>query len=62
MAAVVAAQMALCCMVDQRDAAELAYRNMAAGKAEDASRKTSSVLQENDLLVFFKAKFNLSVE
>ena len=54
MAAVVAAEMFLGSMVDQRDIAEPAERDVATVKTEDTSCKTSPVLQENDLLVFFK--------
>ena len=62
MATVMTAKMFLGGVVDERNIAELADRDMAAGKAEDASRKSPSVLQKNHLLIFFESKGNLAVE
>ena len=62
MAAVVASEMFLGRMVDERDIAEPAERDVATCKTKDTSGKPSPVLQKNNLLVFFKTNLYLTAE
>ena len=62
MAAVVAAEMLLSGVIDKGNITELAVRDMAAGQAEGASGKSTSVLKEDDLFISLHSKGYLPVE